>query len=212
MATINYITLQLPAILWQYSEVITDTPHFQVRRYKHKKGVIFRLPHDLKVGETCHAFIEHEINLSNTIKTGTLTMKVQVTFVPCHMGVFSGFQHLEGSYECEWEDEGMGYDRFVPNYDSSANVKNIIPLPPNLKTNLYEYLNEILFQHCDDPDMISKYAVDLGCKKDQLRTNFVPAPVQTATTKAGIRAHQLTMNFYNMITNNEVKLLPEPKQ
>ena len=49
--------------------------------------------------------MEYEINLSNTLRTGTLTMKVQITFIPCHMGVFSGFKELKGSYDAYYNDE-----------------------------------------------------------------------------------------------------------
>ncbi len=79
MATINYTTLILPEILWKETEIIQTTPSSQVRRYKHKKGIIFRIPHGSEPGQTHHAFMEHEINLSNTLRTGTITMKIQIT-------------------------------------------------------------------------------------------------------------------------------------
>lgn len=210
MATINYTTLQLPDILWSYSEVIQKTTHFEVRRYKHKAGVIFRIPNGAEPGQTHHAFMEHEINLSNTLKTGTLTMKVQVTFVPCYMGVFSGFHRLKGSYETDWHDEwGYGEEVFVPDYKSSENEKNIVPLPPNLKTNLFEYLNEILFQHVDDAAVISKYAVDLGCQRDTIKDHLVPAPIQTSDTLKGNSKFHQTIDFFNSITSeNGGNLLP----
>lgn len=210
MATINYTTLQLPEILWKFSEVIQDTPNFEVRRYKHKKGIIFRIPKGAEPGQTHHAFMEHEINLSNTLRTGTLTMKVQITFVPCHMGVFSGFDTLNGDYKTDWWDEEYGDEVFVPDYQNADNVKNIIPLPPNMKTNLYEYLNEILFNHVSDADVISKYAVDLGCQKEKLREHFIPAPVQTSETRNGINAFSKTIDFFNHITSGTgSNLLPE---
>lgn len=210
MATINYTTLQLPKILWDYSELIQDTPHFEVRRYKHKKGIIFRIPKGAEVGQTFHAFMEHEINLSNTLRTGTLTMKVQITFVPCFMGVFSGFKELKGSYETAWNDEDYGEDYFKPDYQNEGNIKNIVPLPPNMKTNLFEYLNEILFRHVEDAEIISKYAVDLGCQKDKLKDCLVPLPVQTSHTQKGERAFSQTIDFFNVITaGNGSNLLPE---
>jgi hypothetical protein len=210
MATINYTTLQLPKILWDYSELIQDTPHFEVRRYKHKKGIIFRLPKGAKEGQTHHAFMEHEINLSNTLRTGTLTLKIQITFVPCHMGVFSGFKHLKGSYDSKWNDEDYGEEFFTPDYTSGDNIKNIVPLPPNMKSNLFEYLNEILFNHVSDAEVISKYAVDLGCQKDNLRDCLVPMPVQTSSTHKGNAAFNETIDFFNLITSgNGVNLLPE---
>lgn len=210
MATINYTTLQLPKILWDYSELIQDTPNFEVRRYKQKKGIIFRIPKGAEVGQTHHAFMEHEINLSNTLRTGTLTMKVQITFIPCHIGVFTGFKTLKGSYETDWMDEDYGEDYFKPDYDNEANEKNIVPLPPNMKTNLYEYLNEILFNHVDDADIISKYAVDLGCQKNRIKDCLVPAPVKTSSTLKGEKAFSETIDFFNSITSgNGENLLPE---
>lgn len=202
MATINYTTLQLPQILFDYSEKIQNLPYFEVRRYKHAKGIIFRLPHGAEVGQTFHAFMEHEINMTNTLKTGTLTMKVQVTFIPCHMGVFSGFARLNGSYDAERYDE-WGYDMetFVPDYKHPDNAKNIVPLPPNFKTNLWEYLNHILFNHVSDADIISKYAVDLGCKKEELQDTLVPLPVKTSHTNAGIAAFHQTIDFFQSITS-----------
>lgn len=210
MATINYTTLQLPKILWDYSELVQSTPHFDVRRYKHKKGIIFRIPKGAEVGQTHHAFMEHEINLSNTLRTGTLTMKVQITFVLCHMGVFSGFETLKGSYQTDWDDEDYGYDFFKPDYNNEANVKNIVPLPPNMKTNLYEYLNEILFNYVDDANVISKYAVDLGCQKEKLKECFIAAPIQTSETAKGNKAFSETIDFFNALTSGSGgNLLPE---
>ncbi len=210
MATINYTTLQLPGIIWDYSELIQDTPHFEVRRYKQKKGIIFRIPKGAEVGQTFHAFMEHEINLSNTLRTGTLTMKVQITFVPCFIGVFSGFIKLKGSYEADWNDEDYGEDYFKPDYQNEDNVKNTIPLPPNMKTNLFEYLNEILFRHVEDAEIISKYAVDLGCQKDKMKNFLVSLPTQTSHTERGVRAFNQTIDFFNAIkAGNGINLLPE---
>lgn len=209
MSTINYVTLKMPEVLWQQSEVIQDTPTFEVRRYKHKKGIIFRVPHGVKTDDVCHAFLEHEVNMSNTLKTGTLTMKIQVTFIPCHMGVFSGFKTLKGSYECNFNDEDYGDEYFKPDYENVENVKNIVPLPPNMKTNLNEYLNEILFKYTDNTNIISKYAVDLGCQKEKLKANFLPAPIQSSETKNGAKAFQLTIDFFNNIVSGTCNMLPE---
>jgi len=211
MATIAYVTLKMPDVLWAQTEVIQKTPNFEVRRYKHKKGILFRVPHGVKENDICHAFMEHEINLSNTIRTGTITMKIQVTFIPCHIGVFSGFKVLEGHYDCEYDDEYMEYGSFVPEYDSPDTIKNIIPLPPNIKSNLSEYLNEILFKYCDNADLIHKYAVDLGCQKEKLKANFIPAPEQASTTKKGIKAFNATIDFFNEITTGQMNMLPEVK-
>lgn len=210
MATINYTTLQLPQVLFDYSQVIQETPHFVVRRYSRKKGIIFRIPREAKVGDTFHAFIEHEINLSNTLRTGTLTMKVQITFVPCFMGVFSGFETLKGSYDTAWDDEDIGSDYFVPDYQNEENVKNIVPLPANLKTNLYEYLNEILFKHIDDEKIIDKYIVDLGCQKEEIKDRLIPIPERTSSTVKGWKAYEQTIDFFNMLTDSDGgNLLPK---
>ena len=108
------------------------------------------------------------------------------------------------------DDEDYGYDFFKPDYNNEANVKNIVPLPPNMKTNLYEYLNEILFNHVSDADVISKYAVDLGCQKEKLKECFIPAPVQTSSTERGVKAFNETIDFFNIITSgNGSNLLPE---
>lgn len=214
MATINYVTLKFPQQLLQFTEVIQDLPFFKVLRYKHRKGVIFRIPHGVKVDDVCHFFIEHEINLTNTIKTGTLTMKAHVTVVPCHMGVFSGFEHLAGSYNTDWEDEdgySHGYDHFTPDYSSDENVKRIVPLPVNIKTNLYEYLNEIIFSQVDDLDVISKYAVHLGCQKQLLKDKVVytPTPVNTGSGKNALAAHQSTMHLFEMSEHKDINLIPK---
>lgn len=214
MATINYVTLQIPDILWKETEVIQSTPSFDVRKYKFKKGIIFRCPHELKTGMTCHAFIEHEINLSNTLRTGTLTMKVQVTFVPCHMGVFSGYKHLEGSFDTVYwdEDDDWGEEKFVPSYNHENTIKNIVPLPVNIKSNLYEYLNHILFQYVEDEQIISKYAIDLGCQKEKLKENFIPMPELSSDLPSSIQKHHKTIDFFNGLTSNNVELIPEGKQ
>lgn len=209
MATINYVTLKMPEILWKESEIIQDTPSFEVRKYKFKKGIIFRIPHDIKPSDICHAFLEHEINMSNTLRTGTLTMKIQVTFIPCHMGIFSGFETLNGSYECIYNVEDYGDEYFKPDYENPENIKNIVPLPPNMKTNLNKYLNEILFKYTDNSDLISKYAIDLGCQRKKIKANFLPAPIQTSTSKNGAKAFQLTIDFFNDIILGTCNMLPE---
>lgn len=214
MATLNYVTLKFPQQLIRYTELIQNLPHFKVYRYKHQKGIIFRIPHGVQVDDVCHFFIEHEINLTNTLRTGTLTMKAQVTVVPCHMGVFSGFQHLEGTYETDWLDEesyGYGEDRFVPSYNHPDNVRKIVPLPVNMKTNLYEYLNEILFLKQDDLDIISKYAVHLGCQKNALKDKvmYIPAPENTGEGKNAELAHQQTQYFFEAVESKNITLIPE---
>lgn len=212
MATINYITLQIPDILFKHIELIQETPHFNVYRYAFKPGVIFRIPHGLKTGDLVHCFMEHEVNLSNTLRTGTLTMKVQCTFVPVHMGLFSGFEHLDGDYQTDWQDENYGYDRFVPDYKSPDNSMNVVPLPIGIKSNLYEYLNEILFQHTDDVDLLSKYAVNLGCQKDTIRkVVYKPYPKFDSVTAPmhSRMAHKSTVDFFEGCRESSVNLLPQ---
>lgn len=217
MATLNYITLKVPQILYKNIELIQSTPNFKVYRYKLQKGVIFRIPHSLPEEALVHCFIEHEVNLTNTLKTGTLTLKVQCTFVPVHMGVFSGFKHLEGSYSCSWEDEQDGYSQgneyFVPNYKSPENEIYVAPLPVGMKTNLYEYLNEILFQHTDDTEVLSKYAVDLGCQKDTVRKAvYIPAPELHSKSMSARSSHIQSVDFFKAAGEGNISLLPENRQ
>lgn len=216
MATLNYITLRVPGILFSHIELIQKTPNFNVYRYTRQKGIIFRLPHSLREGHMVHCFIEHEINFSNTLKTGTLTLKVQLTFVPVTHGVFSGFKHLEGQYSCHYydEDDDTTIESFIPNYNSDKNEIFIAPLPMGIKTNLYEYLNEIIFQHCDDPELLSKYAINLGCQKDTIRkATYIPAPELNSDLPRAKRNHIQNINFFEAVGSGQgVKLLPEQKQ
>jgi len=212
MATINYVTLRFPEQLIKHTELIQACTHFKVYRYCRQPGIIFRIPHGVKPDDVCHFFIEHEINLSNTLRTGTLTMKAQVTVVPCHMGVFSGFAELNGSYDTSWYDEeGYGEEFFKPDYEHADNVKKIVPLPVNMKTNLWEYLNDILFEKQEDLDIISKYAVNLGCQKEALKDKivFVPAPENTGTGVSAKIAHRQTQYFFDSLVNKNVSLIPE---
>jgi hypothetical protein len=219
MATLNYITLRVPKILFSNIELIQKTPTFSVYRYTRQKGIIFRLPHELRESHMVHCFIEHEINFSNTLKTGTLTLKVQLTFVPVTHGVFSGFKHLEGSYSCNYydeDDDGNGYslESFKPDYVNPKNEIFVAPLPIGIKTNLYEYLDEILFQHCDDPELLSKYAINLGCQKDTIRkATYIPAPELNSDLPRAKRNHIQNINFFEAVGSGEgLKLLPEQKQ
>ena len=213
MATINYITLKVPEILFANIETIQKTPSFNVCRYKRQKGVIFRIPHDLRAGHMVHCFIEHEVNLSNTLRTGTLTMKVQCTMVPVTHGVFSGFKNLEGSYKTNWLDEDYGEEYFVPDYENPANEIYVAPLPVGMKTNLYEYLNEILFQHCDDPSLLSKYAVSLGCQVGTIRkATYIPAPELNSSLTRARQNHIQNIDFFASAEKGDIKLLPEKQQ
>lgn len=212
MASLNYITLKVPDILFKHIEVIQKTTHFNVCKYTRQPGVIFRIPHKLMPGHMVHCFIEHEVNLSNTLRTGTLTLKVQCTMVPVTHGIFSGFKNLEGSYRTNWfdEDEYQGEDIFVPDYANPKNEIFVAPLPLGIKSNLYEYLNDILFQHCDDADLLSKYAVDLGCQKDTIRkATYVPAPELHSTLPRAQRNHIQSINFFQAAQSGDIKLLPE---
>lgn len=212
MATINYVTLKFPKVLREYTKLIQATPFFNVFRYTHRPGIIFRIPHDVQDDDVCHFFIEHEINMTNTLKTGTLTLKVQITVVPCHMGVFSGFTELHGSYETDnWDEDGSyGYDRFIPDYDRAT--KRIVPLPVGGHTNLYEYLNQILFKQANDLDIINKYAVDLGCQKEKLKSKveFALAPEYSSNTSpdSSRKAFRETQMMFDFLSNQNMELMP----
>lgn len=69
-------------MLFEHLAPIQSTPYFKVYRYTVTKGIIFRMPNGIQPGDICHFFIEHEINMTNTLKTGTLTLKVQITLIP----------------------------------------------------------------------------------------------------------------------------------
>jgi hypothetical protein len=211
MATINYVTLKFPEVLLKHVELIQKTPHFNVYRYTVTPGIIFRIPHGILTDDVCHFFIEHEINLTNTIRTGTLTLKVQITLVPCHMGLFSGFSKLPGSYKTDWNDEGdWGYDTFVPDYDRGT--KRIVPLPVGGHTNLYEYLNEILFKQSDNLDIINQYAVNLGCQKEKLKEKVVfaltPEYSSTSSPDSSKNAFHKTQLMFDFLSNQNLQLLP----
>lgn len=209
MATINYVTLKYPEILKSHITLIQQTPNFNVYRYR-QPGIIFRIPHGIEVDDVCHFFIEHEINLSNTVKTGTLTLKVQITVVPCHMGVFSGFSKLPGSYKTDWYDEEYGEEHFVPDYDRGT--KRIVPLPVGGHTNLYEYLNEMLFKQSNNLDIIDQYAVNLGCQKEKLKDKvvFAPAPEYSSATSpdSSRRAFKETQLMFDFLSNQNLQLMP----
>lgn len=215
MATINYITLKVPKILFSHLELIQKTPTFSVYRYTRQKGIIFRLPHQLQPDHLVHCFIEHEVNFTNTLRTGTLTLKVQCTLVPVTHGVFSGFKHLEGQYSCNHYDEddyGDGYslESFRPDYQNPNNEIFVAPLPIGIKTNLYEYLNEILFQHCDDPDLISKYAVNLGCQKDTIRkATYIPSPELNSDLQRAKVSHLQNIDFFKASAEGSINLIPQ---
>ena len=212
MATINYITLKVPEILFRYLDPIQKTPTFNVCRYKRQPGVIFRIPHSLRAGHLVHCFIEHEVNFSNTLKTGTLTMKVQLTFVPVTHGVFCGFAELKGTYQTRYydeEDDSYGEESFVPDYVNPENVMNVAPLPIGLKSNLYEYLNELLFEKCDDVDLLSQYAVNLGCQRDTIKkAKYVPHP--EVSSKYPQKTRQ-TVDFFEAASTGSINLLPASK-
>jgi hypothetical protein len=214
MATINYITLKFPQkLLSKYLEPIQKLQYFTVYRNKNEKGIIFRIPHGLKEDDVCHFFIEHEVNLSNTLKTGTFTMKVQVTIVPCHMGLFSGFKELKGHYKTSWHDEDdyeSSEEYFIPDYDREDNVKKIVPLPINIKTNLYEYLEEILFSRVDDENLINKYVADLGCQKEKIKDKivFIPVPENTGTSRNAKVSHAYTKAFFESLEEKQISLIP----
>ncbi|MCB0284965.1 MAG: hypothetical protein KDF60_20460, partial [Calditrichaeota bacterium] len=86
MATLFYVTLSVPEVLFENITCIQKLQSFSVYKYMQKKGIIFRIPNGVKTDDVCHFFIEHEINLSNTLRSGTLTQKTQVTLVPVEYG------------------------------------------------------------------------------------------------------------------------------
>lgn len=214
MATINYITLKVPEILFKHLETIQKTPYFHVARYTRQKGVIFRLPHNLKTGMLVHCFIEHEINFTNTLKTGSLTLKVQCTFVPVHMGVFSGFKELKGRYQTDWNDEdeygsAHGEDYFVPDYNNPENEVFIAPLPVGTRSNLSEYLDEILFNRVDDINMLHEYAVNLGCERGTVhKATYVPSPELHSDLPKAKKKHLLWQDFFALAEKGQISLLP----
>lgn len=217
MATLNYVTLKFPeSTLRPRLELIQQLPYFNVYKNKYQKGIIFRIPRGVKEGDVCHFFIEHEVNMTNTIKTGTLTMKVQISVIPCHMGLFSGFQHLAGSYDTSWfDEEGYGEEFFTPDYNSDENVKKIVPLPVNIKSNLYEYLNELLFCKVEDVNIINSYVAQLGCQKKEIKDRivFIPTPENTGTARNARIKHVYTKELFETLENNHaISLIPEQKQ
>lgn len=217
MATLNYVTLKYPQkILATYLSLVQALPYFNVYKNKHQAGIIFRIPHGLKEGDVCHFFIEHEVNMTNTIKTGTLTMKVQITVVPCHMGLFSGYKELKGSYKTSWYDEeDYGEETFVPNYNSDENIKKIVPLPVNIEMNLYEYLSRLIFNKVEDENILNDYVAQLGCQKEKIKNKivFIPAPENTGSGLNAKRAHSYTKQIFESIENsNSISLIPEQKQ
>ena len=213
MATINYITLKYPAeTLGNHLSLIQKLPYFNVYKNKFQPGIIFRIPRDIQDGDVCHFFIEHEVNMTNTIKTGTLTMKVQVSVIPCHMGLFSGYEKLEGTYTTSWYDEDdYGEEFFKPDYNNSGNVKKIVPLPVNIKSNLYEYLNELIFNRVEDENIIDAYVAKLGCQKGRIKDRivFIPAPKNSGSGKNAKRAHEATQHLFELSVNKNIALIPE---
>lgn len=133
--------------------------------------------------------------------------------VPVTHGVFSGFKHLEGSYKTNWYDEDEGYDYFKPDYENPKNEIFVAPLPIGIKSNLYEYLNEVLFQHCDDPDILSKYAVNLGCQTNTIRkATYIPAPELNSSLPRAKQNHIQNIDFFKQAENGSVALMPESRQ
>lgn len=213
MATINYITLKYPQkTLSEHLSLIQKLPYFNVYKNTFQPGIIFRIPHGVTDGDICHFFIEHEVNLTNTVKTGTLTMKVQITVVPVAMGLFSGFKELKGTYTTSWYDEeDYGEDFFKPNYNHQDNVKKVVPLPIGIKSNLYEYLEELLFNRIEDEKIINEYVAHLGCQRERIKENivFIPAPENTGSGRNAKTAHQYTKHFFESALKSEVQLIPE---
>src|SRR5690606_1536012 len=192
---------------------IQDLPCFNVYRYKRRKGIIFRLPKDLEEGVACHVFFEHEINLTNTLKTKTLTMKVQITFVPVSYGLFCGFEHLEGRTDWYEDEYGQESEYFRPDYSSDKNVKRVAGLPPKVPLNMIEYLKEILFAPITEAEMINQYVVSLGCQVKNLQDlMFIPEPTVNENgngpTHRKMLKYQRTKATFDKLSSDQLKLIP----
>lgn len=210
MATINYCTVIVPDVLFKNIKIISSTPHFKIYRHATKPGLIFRLPHELEAGITCHVFFEHEINLSNTLRSKSLTFKKQLTFVPVSYGVFCGYEKLDGEHH--WTDE-EDYERehFIPNYNSDKNVKRIAPLPIKLHSELYDYLTEILFQYQDNAKFINDCIVNLGCQLQSIQKAIIipePSANPSSTLPAFVLARKTekAMALFTGIQNGQLEL------
>jgi len=216
--TLNYCTIIVPKILFDNIELIQETPYFNVYRYKRTKGVIFRLPKGLEPGVACHVFFEHEINLTNTLKTKTLTLKIQATCVPVSYGLFCGFEYLDGKNvweEYQDDEDSYGYEQevFRPNYNSDKNVKRVAGLPPKVPLNMIDYLKEILFEPITEAEMISKYALSLGCQVKAMQDlMFIPEPIVNekgnGITPRKQHTYAQTMALFTTMANEQMKLIP----
>lgn len=169
LANMIYFTLPIPEILWEHISPIQEISLFTVYRYDDQKGVIFRIPNDLKTGTICHFFVEHEINLSNTLKSGNISPKIQITLVPIEYGEFQGFAELDGEY-IEDEEDWSSY--FKPDYQSENNVVKIKPLPPIHVERVFDNLKELFFNY--GQDIVESTKVYINCHAPKLRkTVFV---------------------------------------
>lgn len=210
MASLFYVTLSVPKILFENITKIQELGSFSVYKYDFQKGIIFRIPHGVKVDDVCHFFMEHEINLSNTLRSGSLTPKTQVTLVPVEYGIFNGFENLEGEYYWD-EEDGVGYQYYSPDYKNEKNIKKIAPLPPINQKKIFNELKNLLFKQVTDVDLISKYAVHLGCQKKTLKDRiFISTPELAETThRAALASKKSKEDFSNLSKN--VPLIPESK-
>jgi len=108
------------------------------------------------------------------------------------------------------EDDSYSQEYFRPDYNNDKNEIFVAPLPVGIKTNLYEYLNELLFQHCDDTDLLSKYAVNLGCQKDTVRkATYIPSPELNSKLPRAKVKHIQAIDFFQEANSGNIKLLPE---
>jgi len=152
LANMVYFTLPVPKILWEYLEPIQELPSFTVYRYTPQKGVVFRIPNGIKDKTViCHFFVEHEVNLTNTLKSGNLSLKIQITLVPVECGEFQGFENLNGKYiENEFGNDYFEEGWFKPDYSHPENITKIKPLPPVQIGGVIEGLKELLFCYGQD--------------------------------------------------------------
>lgn len=158
MISLFYITAKYnKKFVDKHTATIEDTPLFEVRRVKFRKGYFVRIPKNIADGEAVNVFIHHSLNLSQTLKSKTICTKIEFDLVPVQCGEFKGFYQLEGEQ----------YDPyFVPDYQNPNNIKRIAILPPQInkrkinsalkKLGLFNLLNEEEFDLitekllCDD--------------------------------------------------------------
>jgi len=169
MVSLFYLTARYnKKFIDENTTTIENTPLFEVRKVKYRKGYFVRIPKNIIDGEAINIFIHHSLNLSQTLKSKTICTKLEFDLVPVKYGLFKGFHYLDGEFKDYWE--------FVPNYQSPNNIKRVAILPPSFdrrkinstlkKLGLFSLINEEEF------DLITK---NLLCKngKEKLGVFYV---------------------------------------